>query len=73
MTLSLKTDTELLELATPIMDNLMDGSTERDWSKHVRDFTEDGKQIVDRAAFAQQCEEYQSRHGYFKPGKLSEF
>lgn len=39
MKLSEMSDEELMKMATPIMDNLMDGATERNWERHTRDFT----------------------------------
>jgi hypothetical protein len=48
MTLNFETMTEqqILAIADPIMDNLMDASTQRDHARHVRDFTERLKAIV---------------------------
>ena len=42
MTVNFETMSEqqLWALANPIMDNLMDASTQRDHTRHVRDFTE---------------------------------
>ena len=37
---------EILDVANPIMDNLMDASTEIDHERHTRDFTERMKRIV---------------------------
>ncbi len=39
MTLADKSDMEILAIADPIMDNLLEGSTEIDHEKHTRDFT----------------------------------
>lgn len=40
MDLTNKSDEEILHIATPIMDNLMEGSTGVDWEKHTRSDTE---------------------------------
>ena len=46
MMLANKSDMEILAIADPIMDNLMEGSTEIDHEKHTRDFTDRMKRIV---------------------------
>lgn len=46
MDFSKLTDQEILDIANPLMDNLMDGSTERNHQKHVHDFTDRLKAIV---------------------------
>ncbi|KJF93288.1 hypothetical protein [Photobacterium angustum] len=58
-------DDEILLLATPIMDNLMDASTRQDHSAHVRDFTPRLKAIVTKDYLKQVCEKYQSEKGFF--------
>ena len=65
MDLKDKSDQEILMVATPIMDNLMEGSTERNWSKHTKHFTENGKAIVTESELERQCKEYLSTHGNF--------
>ena len=40
------TDEEILNIANPLMDNLMEGSSERNHQKHTRDFTDRLKAIV---------------------------
>ena len=40
------TDDEIMGIANPIMDNLMQTSTDNDHEKHVRDFCEHLKSIV---------------------------
>ena len=40
------TDKEILMLANPIMDNLMDASTEINHEKHIQDFSDRLKAIV---------------------------
>jgi 2C-methyl-D-erythritol 2,4-cyclodiphosphate synthase len=39
-------DQDILEIATPIMDNLMGASTRIDYKSHVRDFSDRMKTIV---------------------------
>lgn len=60
-----KTDKEIRCIATPIMDNLMEGSTEINWEKHTRDHTERTKKIITREELEKQCKDYQSKFGYF--------
>jgi len=56
---------EILEIATPIMDNLMDASTRIDHESHVRDFTDRMKNIVTKEYLQKVCEQYQSEKGFF--------
>ena len=63
-------DTELLEVAGSIMDNLMDASTQIDHARHVRDFSERAKASLDEARFKAVCEQYQREKGYFADREL---
>ncbi len=67
MTLNFETMSEqqLLAIANPIMDNLMDASTQIDHARHVRDFTDRLKAIVTPDYFACICQQYQTEKGYF--------
>jgi hypothetical protein len=65
MDLSNKTDLEILKVANPIMDNLMDASTSGDFERHVRDFSERIKENFTKEEFQNQCEEYRSKWGVF--------
>lgn len=65
MNLAIKSDQEILAIATPIMDNLMEGSTEIDHNKHTKDFTERLKGIVTKEHLEQICRRYQTEWGYF--------
>lgn len=56
---------EILKIATPIMDNLMAGATERDWKKHTLNFTNGAKASLSEENLLKQCDEYQSTYGYF--------
>ena len=59
------TDIEIMEIANPIMDNLMQGSTNVDHEKHTRDFSENMKRIVTKENLESQCKEYQKNLGNF--------
>ncbi len=59
------TDQEILAIANPIMDNLMEASTKIDHKRHVRDFTHRIKEIVTEEYLKKVCEKYQSEKGFF--------
>ncbi len=65
MQLASNSDEEILKIANPIMDNLMEGSTEVDHVKHTRDFTDRMKNIVTKNYLDKICERYQAEWGYF--------
>jgi hypothetical protein len=65
MELANKSDKEILEIANPIMDNLMEGSTEINHEKHTRDFTDRMKSIVTKDYLEKVCKRYQAEWGYF--------
>lgn len=56
---------QLWNIANPIVDNLMDASTQLDHARHVRDFTGRLKAIVTPEYFARICQQYQTEKGYF--------
>ncbi len=58
-------DSEILDIANPIMDNLIEASTEIDHERHIRDFTERMKSIVTEEYLQKICEKYQTEKGYF--------
>lgn len=58
-------DEQILGIANPIMDNLMEASTAIDYERHVRDFTERLKGIVTKEHLQRVCETYQREKGYF--------
>ena len=60
-----KSDEEILKIANPIMDNLMDASTSNDFERHVRDFSDRIKEKYTQEEFQKQCEEYRSKWGIF--------
>lgn len=57
MDFSKLTDKEILNIANPLMDNLMDGSSERDYEKHSKDFTKRLKNIVTKENLEKQLSE----------------
>lgn len=65
MDLAHKTDTEILAIAEPIMDNLMDASTAIDYPRHVRDFSERLKDRLSQEQLERICREYQGSKGFF--------
>lgn len=65
MDLAQKSDAEILAVATPIMDNLMDASTAIDYDRHIRDFTDRLKSVLSRESLQSICEHYQSTKGFF--------
>jgi len=65
MELAQKSDEEILTIANPIMDNLIEASTQRHHERHVRDFTERMKAIVTKEHFGKVCGQYQNEKGYF--------
>ena len=58
-------DKEILDIANPMMDNLMDASTEIDHARHIKDFTDRMKDIVTKERLQEMCESYQAERGYF--------
>jgi hypothetical protein len=60
-----KSETEILQIVNPIMDNLMEASTRIDHARHTRDFTERLKAIVTEDYLKKVCTKYQSERGYF--------
>ena len=65
MDLSQKSDAEILSVANPIMDNLMDASTAIDYERHIRDFTDRLKSVLSKERLEWICQEYQSTKGFF--------
>ena len=58
-------DEKLIQIATPVMNNLMEGSTRRDWAMHTKDFTEGARESLSEQELLRQCEVYQSSYGDF--------
>ena len=65
MELAKQSDEEILAVANPLMDNLMEGSTEINHAKHVRDFTDRLKALVSEEGLKKMCAFYQADIGYF--------
>jgi hypothetical protein len=65
MLLANQSDEDILKITNPIMDNLMEGSTEIDHVKHTRDFTDRMKRIVTKEHLEKVCRRYQAEWGYF--------
>ena len=65
MDLAQESDADILAVATPIMDNLMDASTAIDYERHTRDFTDRAKSVLSRESLQSICEHYQSTKGFF--------
>jgi len=63
-------DQQIMDIANPIMDNLMDASTNIDHKRHVKDFNEHLKSIVTKENLEKQCAEYQKELGYFSTREL---
>jgi len=56
---------EILDMANPIMDNLMEASTDIDHKRHTRDFTKRLKKIVTEEQLQKVCNNYQAEQGFF--------
>jgi hypothetical protein len=65
MTLESMSEDEILRIANPIMDNLMDASIAIDHERHIRDFSERLKAIVTKEYLQKVCEKHQREKGYF--------
>ncbi len=65
MNLAQKSDEEILSVANPIMDNLMDASTAIDYERHVRDFTDRAKSVLSKDRLQEICKKYQNEKGFF--------
>jgi hypothetical protein len=62
-------ENEILAIATPIMDNLMEASTKIDHEAHIRDFTDRMKKIVTKEYLQKVCLQYQKEKGFFSERK----
>ena len=65
MDLSQKTDSEIMSIANPIMDNLMDASTAIDYERHIKDFTDRLKSVLSKERLEWICQDYQDTKGFF--------
>jgi len=64
------TDEEIMDIVTPIMNNLMQASTDIDHERHIRDFSENMKEIVTKDNLEHQCKDYQKKLGVFVEREL---
>ena len=67
MELSKQSDTAILAIVDPIMDNLMQASADIDHARHVADFTDRLKDIVTAEHLEKVCKRYQANWGM--PGR----
>ena len=58
-------EADILAIANPMMDNLMEASTRIDHAAHVRDFTDRIKAIVTPEHLDYVCRQYQAEKGFF--------
>lgn len=65
MELSQKSEAEILSIANPMMDNLMDASTKVDYERHIRDFSDRLRAKLSKEHLQWICQEYQSTKGFF--------
>ena len=65
-----KSESEILAIANPIMDNLMQASTEVNHARHVKDFSDELKLIVTKENLEAQCKAYQATLGTFAERKF---
>lgn len=63
-------DKEIMEIVTPIMDNLMQASTDIEHERHIRDFSDRLKKIVTKENLENQCKEYREKLGFFSKRDL---
>ena len=61
---------DIMAIVNPIMDNLMQASTNIDHKKHVRDFSDRLKSIVTEENLKEQCRVYQEKLGFFAQREL---
>lgn len=66
MDLLAKSDEAIFQAVNPLMDNLMEGSTEIDYEKHTRDFSSRIKSQMSPSKLEKICSDYQSRWGTFQ-------
>ena len=63
-------DTEIIELATPLMDSLMDASTNIDYEAHIKDFSTRLLGQISKDRFIEMCKRYQDEIGFLKEREL---
>lgn len=65
MNLAHQSDDDILAVANPLMDNLMAASTQVDYERHTRDFSDRLKAQLPKARLLDICQAYQSSQGFF--------
>ena len=65
MQLASYSDEKILEIVEPLMVNMLEGSSQIDHAKHVRDFTPRLKVIVTDENLSKMCADYQEKLGFF--------
>ena len=58
-------DQEALSIATQMMDELMDASTQQDYLAHIQHFSKRAQSILDETQFKIVCQVYQQKYGFF--------
>jgi hypothetical protein len=61
---------DVYEIANPMMNNLMDASTNINHEKHVLNFTDRLKNIVTKEHLQEVCKQYQQEKGFFSERNL---
>ena len=60
-----KTDDEILQVLNPIMDNLMEASTQIDYKRFIIDLSKRMKNLTTEKSLNDICNDYQSKKGFF--------
>ena len=60
------TDSETLEIANAMMDQLMEASTQKNYTAHIEHFSIRAKSMLDETQFEVVCEVYQKKYGFFQ-------
>ena len=63
-------DEDIMAIVNPIMNNLMQASTDIDHKQHVRDFSDRLKSIVTEDHLKEVCKTYQKSLGFFAKREL---
>lgn len=58
-------DQALLEIANEMMDEVMQASTQKDYQRHIRYFSQRAQSAIDETQFQIMCGVYQQKMGYF--------
>jgi|GEM_PF-2961434 len=63
-------DQAIVKIAAPMMDNIIDGSTEENWEKHTQYFSDATKAKLTEEELLRQCSHYKSKFGDFASREL---